>query len=130
MQHLIEYWLPSQKAQHCKDIGMGGLAPSKAVAAMHTAVPHVLRLTDLALPRDLVLHGLPGGLAEHHLAAMDDIAQVLHKLLPSARVVIKVCVARPIWDRDRRLAAGGSKQAASSRGLLAVSRALADWQPV
>lgn len=97
---------------------------------MQAAAPHVLRLTDLALPRNLVLHGLPGGLAEHHLAAMNDIAQVLHKLLPSARVIVKVCVARPIRDRDRHLAAGRSKEAASSRGMLAVSRAFADWQPV
>ena len=97
---------------------------------MQAAAPHVLRLTDLALPRNLVLHGLPGGLAEHHLAAMNDIAQVLHKLLPSARVIVKVCVARPIRDRDRHLAAGRSKEAARSRGMLAVSRAFAEWQPV
>ena len=97
---------------------MGGLPLSKAVAAMQTALPHELRLTDLALPRNLVLHGLPGGLAEHHLAAMNDIAQVFHKLLPSARVIVKVCVARPVRDRDRHLAAGRSKQAATSRAVL------------
>ena len=96
---------------------------------MQTAVPHVLRLTDLALPRNLVLHGLPGGLAEHHLAAMNDVAQVLHELLPSTRVVEKVCVARPIRDRNRHLAAGRSQRAASSREMLAGSRARADWQP-
>ena len=90
---------------------MRGLHPSRAVAAMQTGVPHVLRLTDLALPRNLVLHGLPGGLAEHHLAAMDDVAEVLHELLPSARVVIEVCVARPVWNCDRHLAASRSKQA-------------------